>query len=95
MTAWGYQGIVPGPMIVAYVGDTLVVHLINNLPEPTVIHWHGAAGARVHGRHPICAAPRRRAPRSSTGPRSPDAGTFWYHRTPTRRCRSNAACTAR
>lgn len=33
--------VVPGPMIVAHVGDTLVVRLINHLPEPTVIHWHG------------------------------------------------------
>src|SRR5690348_10752917 len=39
VTAWGYQGMVPGPMIVAHVGDTLVVRLINHLPEPTVIHW--------------------------------------------------------
>src|SRR4051794_17765940 len=32
VTAWGYQGMVPGPMIVARVGDTLVVRLINHLP---------------------------------------------------------------
>src|SRR5688572_12629705 len=39
--AWGYEGTVPGPLIVAHAGDTLVAHLVNRLPEPTVIHWHG------------------------------------------------------
>jgi hypothetical protein len=39
--AWGYNGRVPGPLLVARAGDTLVVHLINKLPEPTLIHWHG------------------------------------------------------
>src|SRR4051794_21759605 len=41
VSAWGYQGSVPGPAIVARVGDTLVAHLVNHLPEPTVSHWHG------------------------------------------------------
>src|SRR5262245_36511173 len=41
VSAWGYQGMVPGPMILARAGDTLVAHLINRLPEATVIHWHG------------------------------------------------------
>ena len=41
VSAWGYQGSVPGPTIFARVGDTLVAHLVNSLPEPTVIHWHG------------------------------------------------------
>jgi FtsP/CotA-like multicopper oxidase with cupredoxin domain len=41
VSAWGYQGSVPGPTIVANVGDTIVARLVNNLPEPTVIHWHG------------------------------------------------------
>ena len=41
VAAWGYEGTVPGPLIVAHAGDTLVAHLVNRLPEPTVIHWHG------------------------------------------------------
>jgi FtsP/CotA-like multicopper oxidase with cupredoxin domain len=39
--AWAYNGQVPGPLIEANVGDTLIVHLTNNLPEGTSIHWHG------------------------------------------------------
>jgi len=36
-----YNGIVPGPMIKAKVGDTLIVHFYNQLPEETTVHWHG------------------------------------------------------
>jgi FtsP/CotA-like multicopper oxidase with cupredoxin domain len=40
-TVWSYNGTVPGPLIDATVGDTLVVHFKNSLPESTTIHWHG------------------------------------------------------
>jgi len=38
---WGYNGQIPGPTIHVTEGDTVRVHLINHLPEPTTIHWHG------------------------------------------------------
>lgn len=38
---WSYNGIVPGPVINAKVGDTLIVNFTNNLPEATTVHWHG------------------------------------------------------
>ena len=38
---YAYNGKVPGPTIMANVGDTLIVDFTNNLPEPTNIHWHG------------------------------------------------------
>jgi len=38
---WGYNGQIPGPTIRVTEGDLVKVHLINNLPEPTTIHWHG------------------------------------------------------
>lgn len=39
--AWTYNGTVPGPMIDAHVGDRLIVHFSNHLPEATTVHWHG------------------------------------------------------
>ena len=36
-----YNGTIPGPTIETNVGDTMIVHFTNNLPEPTTIHWHG------------------------------------------------------
>ena len=38
---WAYNGTVPGPLIDAHVGERLVVHFTNSLPESTTIHWHG------------------------------------------------------
>jgi zinc transporter ZupT len=39
--AWTYDGTVPGPTIHVRQGDVVRVILINRLPEPTTIHWHG------------------------------------------------------
>jgi FtsP/CotA-like multicopper oxidase with cupredoxin domain len=39
--SWTYEGAVPGPMIEANVGDRLIVHYRNDLPEKSTIHWHG------------------------------------------------------
>ena len=38
---WTYNGITPGPTINAKVGDTIIVHFTNSLPEDTTVHWHG------------------------------------------------------
>ncbi|MCC6995168.1 MAG: multicopper oxidase family protein [Deltaproteobacteria bacterium] len=79
VTAWGYQGLVPGPTIVGRVGDTLVAHLTNHLPEPTVIHWHGLRlPALMDGTAAVqrVVQPGERFEYRFT---LPDAGTFWYH----------------
>jgi hypothetical protein len=39
--AWGFNNQVPGPVLRARKGDTLVINLVNHLPESTMIHWHG------------------------------------------------------
>ena len=39
--AISYNGMVPGPTIQVDVGDKVEVVLVNELPESTVIHWHG------------------------------------------------------
>jgi YVTN family beta-propeller protein len=41
VTAWTYNGTVPGPMIRVTEGDRLRINFTNNLPEATTIHWHG------------------------------------------------------
>lgn len=77
--AWAFGGQVPGPTIEAQVGDVLEIHLVNHLPEPTVVHWHGL-------RIPAAMDGTGRVQRP-VGPgesftyrfRVPDAGTFWYH----------------
>jgi uncharacterized cupredoxin-like copper-binding protein len=39
--AYAYNGQVPGPVIRVVEGERLRVNLTNELPEPTVIHFHG------------------------------------------------------
>jgi len=41
VTAWAYNGMVPGPLIHVTNGDNVRIIVKNNLPEPTTVHWHG------------------------------------------------------
>jgi FtsP/CotA-like multicopper oxidase with cupredoxin domain len=74
-----YNGTIPGPLIKAKVGDTLIVHFTNNLPEPTTIHWHGLRlpadmdGAAV-AQNPIQPGESFRYEYVLQ-----DASLFWYH----------------
>jgi FtsP/CotA-like multicopper oxidase with cupredoxin domain len=38
--AWGYNGMTPGPVLEATVGERVRIYLTNELPEPTSVHWH-------------------------------------------------------
>ncbi|WP_437966976.1 multicopper oxidase family protein [Sorangium sp. So ce260] len=74
-----YNGAVPGPLIEANVGDTLIVHLKNSLPEETTIHWHGL---RVPNE--MDGAPTVQAPIAAGGSFTyqftlRDAGFYWFH----------------
>lgn len=77
---WSYAGSLPGPLIRAKVGDRLVVHFTNHLPEPTTIHWHGLRisaamdGVPDHPHPPV--APGESFVYDFV---LPDAGTYWYH----------------
>ena len=41
--AWGFNKQVPGPVLQASVGDTLVIRVTNNLTEPTTFTGMGCA----------------------------------------------------
>jgi len=78
--AWTYNGGIPGPLIRARVGDRLIVHFSNALPQPTTVHWHGL-------RIPITmdGVPGVSQPEVNPGETFTydfvlrDAGLFWYH----------------
>jgi FtsP/CotA-like multicopper oxidase with cupredoxin domain len=80
VTAWTYDGLLPGPFIHAKVGDRLIVHFTNHLPEPSTIHWHGV-------RVPIEMDGVPGISQSAVKPGESfvydfvlrDAGLFWYH----------------
>ncbi|MBK7859734.1 MAG: multicopper oxidase family protein [Archangiaceae bacterium] len=76
---WTYDGVVPGPLIRARVGDTVIVRFTSSLPEPTTVHWHGVeVPAEMDGSEATQAAV---PPGGSFEYRftATKAGTFWYH----------------
>ena len=78
--AWGYDGGAPGPTLQVGRGEEVRIRLVNDLPEPTAVHWHGVRLANaMDGAPPLTQAPI--APGKSFDYRfvAPDAGTYWYH----------------
>ncbi len=41
ITAWAYNGQIPGPKVHVKEGDKVRVKLVNKLPKATTVHWHG------------------------------------------------------
>ena len=78
--AWAYNGTVPGPELRVTQGDRVRVTLVNQLPDPTSIHWHGI---RVPGAEDGVAGITQDAVPSGRSYTyefiANDAGTFWYH----------------
>jgi FtsP/CotA-like multicopper oxidase with cupredoxin domain len=77
--AWGLNQSVPGPVIKATKGDTVKIKVKNELPEATILHWHGirlpsAMDGTTDVQKPI--QPGEEFEYVFT---VPDAGTFWYH----------------
>ncbi len=79
ISAWGFNQQVPGPVLKARKGDTLVVKVINNLPEATLVHWHGLRlPASMDGTDEM-QKPIQPGETFEYRFELPDAGTFWYH----------------
>jgi FtsP/CotA-like multicopper oxidase with cupredoxin domain len=76
---WAYNGSVPGPTLEAQVGDLVIVHFTNDLPEATTIHWHGLRVPNSMDGAPSAMAPIEPGGSFDFEFTVPDAGTFWYH----------------
>ncbi|MEC9072834.1 MAG: multicopper oxidase domain-containing protein, partial [Myxococcota bacterium] len=74
-----YNGMFPGPLLQATVGDRVIVHFTNDLPEPTTIHWHGLAITNAMDGTPRVQAPVEPGETFVYDFVVPDAGSFWYH----------------
>jgi len=77
-SAWLFNGLLPGPTIRARQGEQAHIHLLNHLPEPTIVHWHGVLVPALADGHPRYAI----NPEASLDYEFPivqRAGTFWYH----------------
>ena len=77
---WTYGGSLPGPLIRAKVGDRLIVHFTNRLPESTSIHWHGLRVANnMDGVPNVTQDPVAAGGSFTYDFILRDAGTYWYH----------------
>jgi len=78
--AWTYNGLLPGPLIRARVGDRLIVHFTNELPDPTTVHWHGVrVPIEMDGVPEISQPPVRRGASFTYDFVLRDAALYWYH----------------
>jgi FtsP/CotA-like multicopper oxidase with cupredoxin domain len=80
VNAWTYDGGLPGPLIRATVGDRVIVHFVNQLPQPTTVHWHGIRVPIEMDGVPGVSQPEVKLGESFTYDFVVrDAGLFWYH----------------
>lgn len=80
VTAWAYNGMVPGPLIRVTEGDKVKIILKNNLPEPTTIHWHGVQVPNdMDGIPDVTQKPIQTGETFTYEFIAKPAGTYWYH----------------
>jgi len=78
--AWAYGGQAPGLELRGRQGDWLRVRFINNLPEPTTIHWHGIRlPLEMDGVPYVSQLPVLPGEFFDYRFQLHDAGSFWYH----------------
>ncbi len=77
---WSYGGTIPGPEIRVRAGERVRRRFVNDLPQPSAVHWHGIRienamdGAAGVTQDPV--------PPGGTFDYdfvAPDPGTYWYH----------------
>jgi len=80
VTAWAYNGQVPGPQIWVNQGDKVRVDITNKLPEPTTIHWHGIDVPNDQDGVPGVSQDAIQPGATYTYQwEAKPSGTFWYH----------------
>ncbi len=77
---WGYNGQVPGPTLRVTEGDLVRVHLVNQLPEATTIHWHGIdVPTNMDGVPGLSQEPVEPGQSFTYEFTATNPGTRWYH----------------
>jgi FtsP/CotA-like multicopper oxidase with cupredoxin domain len=77
---WAFDGGTPGPVLRFRQGETAEIEVLNGLPQPTTVHWHGLRVPNA-----MDGVPYATQPPIPPGDRFryqfalPDAGTYWYH----------------
>lgn len=76
---WGYDGQVPGPVLRVKQDEELAITLVNELEQPTSIHWHGIRITNNMDGSPLVQPAVEPGDAFEYRFSSPDAGTYWYH----------------
>lgn len=80
VTAYTYNGTVPGPMIRVTEGDQVRIIVKNELDDPTTIHWHGVEVPNaMDGVPDITQSPIKPGETFTYEFIAKPAGTFMYH----------------
>jgi FtsP/CotA-like multicopper oxidase with cupredoxin domain len=81
VTTMLYNGSLPGPALHVYPGDRVEIDLINNLNEPTNLHFHGFHVSPANNSDNIFleVAPGRTQHYTVYLPKDHPLGTDWYH----------------
>lgn len=80
VTAYTYNGTVPGPMIRVTDGDQVRIVVKNELPAPTTIHWHGVEVPNAMDGVPgVTQDPIQSGETFTYEFTAKPAGTFMYH----------------
>lgn len=80
VATWAYEEHGPGRELRVSAGDTLVAELVNRLPDPTSVHWHGLAL-----RNDMDGVPHLTQDEVAPGDRftyrfvAANPGTHWFH----------------
>jgi FtsP/CotA-like multicopper oxidase with cupredoxin domain len=80
VNTWAYNGGVGTPLIRVTAGDRLDVHLVNQLTDPTTVHWHGLALRNdMDGVPGVTMDPVAPAADFRYSFTAPHPGTYWFH----------------
>lgn len=75
-----YNQSIPGPLLRIPQGRESIIHLHNELDEPTSVHWHGLRiDNAMDGVPDVTQPPVLPGERFEYRLNPPDAGTYWYH----------------
>ncbi len=75
---WGYEGLVPGPTLKAKQGEPFKVRIVNDIGQPTTVHWYGVRGPNAMDGTVLTQQPIPQGGSFDYVFTPPDAGTFLY-----------------
>lgn len=79
VTAWAFNGVLPGPTIRVQEGDIVRVHFTNTHHQPHTIHWHGIYADVEHDGVPHTSAAVMPGETRVYEWVAEAPGTHWYH----------------